>query len=79
MRTKFGEQLLMHSGAKRLSEGIDRTEDEITAESRYGVWMAWGILPDHQVALENHFRSMQIEYGNLVVGSYDEIPNPTLY
>lgn len=77
-RTKFGEQLLMHSGAARLGVGIDRMEDDVIPESRYGVWLAWGILPDHQVALEDRYRSLKIEYDGTVVGSYAELPNPIL-
>lgn len=77
-RTKFGEQLLMHSGAARLGIGIDRTEEEIIAEARFGVWLAWGILPDHQVALEQYYSTLEVEYDGTVYGSYDELPNPTL-
>jgi hypothetical protein len=79
MRTKFGEMLLLHSGTARMREGIDRTEEEINADARYGVWKAWGILPDHQVALEAYFSTLSAEYDGSVVGSYDEIPNPILF
>lgn len=78
LNTRFGEQLLMHSGMNRLRVGIDRVEDSISAEARYGVWLAWGILPDAQVTMETTYSNMQLEYGGEVVGSYLEIPEPTL-
>lgn len=77
-RTKFGEQLLLHAGARMLSEGIDRVEDSIIPEARYGVWVAWGILPDHQVALENRFKEMRIEFSNDRADDYVAIANPVL-
>jgi len=77
-RTKFGDGLLAHSGARILGIGIDRTEDTITDEARYGVWLAWGILPDHQVALENMYDRMVIEFTNDRVASYDDLPDPLL-
>jgi hypothetical protein len=77
-RTKFGETLLLHSGARMLSAGIDRTEDTITAEARYGVWKAWGILPDQQVELEKRFDHTVIEYTSERRDSYDEVPESLL-
>jgi len=78
VKTKMGSQLLLHSGAQFLSQGIDRVEDEITPEARYGVWQAWGILPDHQVALEKYYSEGIVEFSNDRVDSYECIPNPTL-
>lgn len=77
-RTKFGEGLLAHSGARILGIGIDRTEDVITDEARYGVWLAWGILPDHQVALEELYDRMVVDFSNDRVESYDSLPDPLL-
>lgn len=78
LRTKFGESLLLHSGAARLGVGIDRVEDTITPESRYGVWAAWGILPDHQVALEQMYAKCGIDYSEDRAEDYNFVPNPTL-
>lgn len=76
--TKFGETLLMNSGARLLSKGVDRTEETITPEARSDVWKAWGILPDHQVALESYFSNFNVEHSGAIIGSYEEIPNPLL-
>lgn len=78
VRTKFGEQLLAHSGARLLGLGIDRVEDTITPEARYGVWLAWGILPDHQVALENLYNAMVVEFSEDRVDDYSLMPDPLL-
>lgn len=78
VRTKFGEQLLLHSGARMLGYGIDRKEEAISPEARYGVWKAWGILPDHQVALEKEYAGMRVDYSNDRVSDYNEVPNPLL-
>lgn len=78
LETKFGQQLLLHSGVQFLASGIDRVEDTITAEARYGVWKAWGILPDHQVALEQQLMRGVIKHSNDRAESYDCVPNPTL-
>jgi hypothetical protein len=77
-RTKFGEQLLLHAGARMLSMGIEGVEDTIIPEARYGVWAAWGILPDHQVALEQRFESTQIDYSDDRVDDYVSIPETML-
>jgi hypothetical protein len=77
-RTKFGEQLLLHAGARMLSMGIEGVEDTIIPEARYGVWVAWGILPDHQVALEQRFESTQIDYSDDRVDDYVSIPETML-
>lgn len=78
LRTKFGDMLMMHSGAKRLGAGVKGVEDTITASARYGVWKAWGILPDLQVALEEKYNKCCIEYSTDRVDSYEHIPNPIL-
>lgn len=78
-RTKFGEQLLLHAGARMLSEGIEGVEDSVIPEARYGVWKAWGILPDHQVTLEQRYDQTRIDYSDDRVESYDLIAeNPLL-
>jgi len=73
--TKFGDILMMNSGMARLSVGMMAREDAITPESRYDVWVAWDILPDHQVALEQQYRNMVLKFGNRVLGSHDEVPS----
>jgi hypothetical protein len=61
-RSKFGESLMMNSGVRYLRSGMDLGEKVITAEARHDVWLAWGLLPDHQVALEEKFGRSSIEY-----------------
>jgi hypothetical protein len=53
---------MMNSGVRYLRSGMDLGEKVITAEARHDVWLAWGLLPDHQVALEEKFGRSSIEY-----------------
>lgn len=55
--TKKDSTLLSHqeSGFSRMAGSLKFEERIITDESRYSFWLAFGILPDTQVALENNF------------------------
>lgn len=74
-KTRFGESLFMNSGVRFLRTGHLSQEEEITDESRYNVWKAWGILPDHQVALEQYFSTMVVEYSKEVASDYSTVPS----
>jgi len=58
-----------------LGRGELQGETEITAEARFMCWEAWGILPDTQVALENFFNDLHLEYSTDTVGGVDEVPS----
>lgn len=73
-RTKFGDALFRNSGVQFLRKGMVSGEDTITPEARYDVWLAWGLLPDHQVALEAKLSASSIEFGSEVKESFDEVP-----
>lgn len=77
-RTRFGESVLLHSGARMLGVGVDRLGETITPEARLGVWVAWGIPPDLQVELEKRYDNTVLEYSDDRAESYDNVPNPTL-
>jgi len=51
---KVALQLRRQSGMGRLSEGIERTYVEPSANVRLQVFKAWGISPDMQLAFERH-------------------------
>ncbi len=76
--TKFGETLMLNSGTKMLARGMRQEEEPVTPEARYQSWLAWGILPDHQVEVEKFYDSLQIEHGTTVIDSYDLDPSPLL-
>jgi len=56
---KIALQLRRQSGMGRLSEGIERTFVEPSANVRLQVYKAWGISPDLQVAFERHMDEYQ--------------------
>jgi hypothetical protein len=39
---------------------MGRDYAEVTPESRYSFWRAWGITPDSQVAAENYYRNLRV-------------------
>jgi len=45
----------MVSGMRMMSHGLESKEVPISEESRLGVYVAWGITPDEQAAIEQHF------------------------
>lgn len=55
--TKIGEQLKRQSGMHMLAEGLDGQFAEPSANVRLQVYVAWGITPDEQVAMEQHIDS----------------------
>lgn len=49
------------SGFARMTRGMREEAINITPEARYSFWLAYGILPDAQVVLENHFANQQLD------------------
>lgn len=74
-RTNFATELIANSGFGRLSIGMEAREAPILDETRYDVWKAWGILPDHQVALEAMYQEFEFNFGTCSAGSHDEHPS----
>jgi len=59
--SKVSEELKRHSGIHMMGIGMDRLFVEPTAQARLSVYLAWGITPDQQVALENYYDNYSIE------------------
>lgn len=55
------KELSRNSGMYMLGQGMDRKFSKPTAEARLSVFIAWGITPDQQVALEDYFDNYTIE------------------
>lgn len=60
------KQLNRNSGMHMLGQGMDRAFSEPTAEARLNVFIAWGITPDEQVALENYYDCYTVEESAVV-------------
>lgn len=57
----MAQQLNRNSGMYLLGTGMDRKFKEPTAEARLNTYIAWGITPDQQVALEQYYDEFDIE------------------
>lgn len=55
---KFIKDNAIKSGLYYLQRGIKQIKREITPRSRYSFWKAFGVLPDHQVAMETTLSSL---------------------
>lgn len=49
---KFLNQSAFETGMMMSAKGMSRVYGEVSARARYSFWLAFGIIPDHQVALE---------------------------
>lgn len=74
---KFGEEIIARSGYAYYGKGVE-AKGEVGELSRYDVWMAWGIYPDHQVAIEGELNQTTLEYGDQVVLDHSMYPHRTL-
>lgn len=60
------KELDRNSGMYILRQGLDRGFSEPTAEARLSVFIAWGITPDQQVALEHYYDNYEVEFAAAV-------------
>lgn len=63
-RAGQGTRIGMHDGLKTgmlyLSRGLDMRTAPITPHTRYSFWLAFGILPDMQVAMEEYYSNLDV-------------------
>jgi len=52
------------TGTQRLTAGMSSHAVAVSPESRYSFWRATGIEPDAQVALEEYYANLSINYGD---------------
>lgn len=53
---------ILETGFMRFARGMSRTYGEPTPECRYSYWLAFGVLPDEQVALENEYSKVSLAW-----------------
>lgn len=73
-KSRWKEMLLRNAGMRFLMQGNMLREEHVTAEARYDCWLAWGILPDHQVALEEEYAQMSVAFSSDSASSYEFVP-----
>lgn len=50
------------TGFSRLAIGMDRVYQPPTDRARYSYWLAFGVTPDEQIALEGVYRDHQVKW-----------------
>lgn len=58
--SNMSEAVFMQSGSRQLSRGMDPSYREVTAEARVSFFIAFGMTPDEQVALEEHYKCWRL-------------------
>lgn len=54
--SEFLNQAEFQHGILLAAKGMDRCYRKVTDQARYSFWLAFGIIPDHQIALEHEYR-----------------------
>lgn len=72
IESKVSDCVSMQSGMQMMSQRMEFTGKEITDEARYDVFVAWGITPDEQVAIEEHLTSLQFVYEVRTIEDLDD-------
>lgn len=54
--------LTQETGFMRFAKGMERTAQEPTAAARYSYWLAYGVTPDEQEALEKEYEAVSIAW-----------------
>jgi hypothetical protein len=65
-----------------MTEGLSRGSQAISPEARVSFWLAFGITPDMQEAMEAHYRGLPLQSGDRRVCENDiftTVPIPTYH
>jgi len=71
--SNLGSSVQMQSGARFLAVRLESKEAEITSDARVGFMVAWGYTPDEQVAMEDYYDKLTIDYKKAAVENLEEI------
>lgn len=71
--SKMGEALFMQGGTRMLSEGMEAKAQVVSDETRVSFFVAFGITPDEQTAMEEYYRGWTVSPIVEHVGSIAEI------
>jgi hypothetical protein len=76
---KYRANTHLTTGFEFLANGLDYSNREVTDESRYSFWKAFGISPDMQADLEGLYCGTQVEYNPGPVDKFNSLlPTNTL-
>jgi hypothetical protein len=71
--SKVLDSVQMQSGFLMISKGLESKSDIITDEARYSFYLAFGMTPDEQVALEMYYNQLVLSNGIIKVHNVNEI------
>lgn len=81
MRGAKGRELkgdpTLETGFMRFARGMDRVAQPVAASTRYSYWLAFGVLPDEQVALEETYSQVVPTYNQAVAMNF--VPSKIAY
>ena len=79
--SNMSDALYMECGARILANGIAPKTYPISAESRESFWLAFGLLPDEQIDLEQYFETWSCTYGDIgaFLSDVEPMGNYTIY
>jgi hypothetical protein len=71
--SKISESPAMQTGASFLAKGLDRRWRVVTHEARLDFYLAFGVTPDEQEALEVYYRQLVIPFETSAIDSLEEL------
>jgi len=62
LKSNISNDVAMSSGMRFQLGGMESKQTKVLPQSRLDVYIAWGITPDEQVALENYYKTHTIKF-----------------
>ncbi len=73
LSSNMRDAVQMQCGARFLARGLESKQYPITPEARVAFQVAWGLTPDEQVALEQYYDELDIQYEMKHVDNLDQV------
>lgn len=75
VKAMSSDEPTLQTGMSMLAKGMDRCYRKVTDESRYSFWLAFGLMPDQQVAIEHYYATHTPVWATPKIGSNDLLPD----
>lgn len=72
-KSNMSEAVFMQSGSRMLSLGMESKYSPVTVEARVSFFLAFGVTPDEQIALEEYYKTWKLSSDVVEVCSVDEV------
>jgi len=74
LQSNVSRDTTMQTGMSMLRIGLDSKRSVVTDNARLDVFLAWGFTPDEQRAIENHYRTIQLDVSSYRLSDLCDIP-----